>query len=148
MKTSFNHTAKYGDIEEKSKSPHEASTHTHDQNQGQPTFKRQVLHILSQNPLQTYKAMQQHFTPLRLPINEIFNTIKDQPWIRHPRPFQYDPSLFKAEEYCSYATRNVRPPTTGPSRSTYGLLKSTSSLPMQPPHPDSSMLHRPASHNT
>jgi len=34
METSFNHTAKHGDVGEKSKSPHEASAHSRDRNQG------------------------------------------------------------------------------------------------------------------
>jgi len=64
MKTSFNHTAKHGDGRGKSNSPHEASAHAQDRNQGQPAFKRQVLSILSPNPLRTYKPMEQHLTPL------------------------------------------------------------------------------------
>ena len=46
--------------------------------------------------------MIEQFTPFRLPINEIFNTIKNKPWVRSPRPIQYDLSLFGVEKYCSY----------------------------------------------
>jgi len=43
-----------------------------------------------------------YFTPLKLPINEIFNTIKDQPQVRRLRLIMYDLILSGAEEYCSY----------------------------------------------
>ena len=55
--------------------------------------------ILSASPLRAYKSIEQ-FTLLRLSINEVFNTIKDQPWIRRPTPIQYDHSHPRAEEYC------------------------------------------------
>jgi len=42
------------------------------------------------------------FSRWRLPINEVFNAIKDQPWVKHPKPFQYNHTLSGAEEYCSY----------------------------------------------
>jgi len=56
------------------KSPHEAFTYAQDWNRWQPAYKRQALLILSPSPLQAYKPIEQ-FTPLRLPINEIFNII-------------------------------------------------------------------------
>jgi len=99
MKISSNHSAKTGDHGGKSKSPHEASTHVEDQNWGQHVYKRQALPILSASPLRAYKSIEQ-FTLLRLSINEVFNAIKDQPWIRRPRPIQYDHSHPRAEEYC------------------------------------------------
>ena len=37
-----------------------------------------------------------------LPINEIFNAIKDQLWVRRPRPIHYNPKLPRVEEYCSF----------------------------------------------
>ena len=43
-----------------------------------------------------------HLTPLRLSISEVFNVIKEYPWVRRPRPIQYNPSLSGTEEYCSY----------------------------------------------
>ena len=85
MKASSNRCAKPDDGEVKSKSPHEAFDHIHDQFCGQPTHKRQALPILPPNPLLDYRSMEQ-FTSLKLPINEVFNTIKDQPWVRRPRP--------------------------------------------------------------
>jgi len=39
---------------------------------------------------------------LRLHINEVFNIIKDQPWVWYLRSIQYYPSLLSAKEYCSY----------------------------------------------
>jgi len=51
MKTSFDHIKKHGDVRGKSKSPYEASAHYQDQNQGQPTFKKQALPILLLNSL-------------------------------------------------------------------------------------------------
>ena len=101
MKTSSNHSAKRGDDGGKSKSPHEASAHVQDQNREQSAYKIQALSIFSPSLLQAYKMIEQ-FTPLRLPINEVFNTVKDQPWVKRLRPIQYDPSLPGIEEYCSY----------------------------------------------
>ena len=101
MKTSFSHTTKHGDIEEKSKPPHEAFAHSQDRNQGQPVFKKQSLPILPPNPFRIYNLME-HFTSLTLPINEVFNTFKDQLCVRRSRPIRYDPSLLGAKEYCSY----------------------------------------------
>jgi len=78
--------------EESRKSPHEASTHSQDQNQGQPAF--EVLSILPPNPLQSYNPMEQHFTLLKLPINEVFHTFKDQPWVR-PKTNRYNPHFIE-----------------------------------------------------
>jgi len=52
--------------------------------------------------------MEEYFTPLRFLINEVFNAIKDQPWIRHPRPLQHNPTLPEEEECCSYHDSNGR----------------------------------------
>ena len=46
--------------------------------------------------------MEQDFTLLNLPINEVFNTFKDQSWVRRPRLIRYDPLLPGVEKYCSY----------------------------------------------
>jgi len=45
---------------------------------------------------------EQHFTPLMLPINEVFSAIKDQPRVRRPKPIQHDIVLLRAKDYCSY----------------------------------------------
>jgi len=103
MYTSFNHTAKHGDIRVTLKSPHEASAHTQDRNRGQPAFKRQALLILSPSPLRAFRT-EEYFTPFRLSINEIFNTIKDQSWVRRPKPIRYDPTLPKAENIAPTVT--------------------------------------------
>ena len=78
MKRSSNHSTKPDDHREKSKFLHEASVHAQDRNRGKPAYKRQALQILTPSLLRAYKVIEQ-FTPLRLPINEVFNTIKDQP---------------------------------------------------------------------
>ena len=52
--------------------------------------------------------MDQHFTLLRVPISEIFNNIKDQPWVKRSGSIRYDPSLPKAEEYYSYNCKGHR----------------------------------------
>jgi len=44
----------------------------------------------------------EHFTPLKLPINELFNTFKDPPWVKRSKSIQHNPSLPGSEEYCSY----------------------------------------------
>ena len=62
---------------------------------------REALPILSASPLQAYKLIE-HFSLLWLPINEVFNTIKDQSWVMRLKPIQNDHTLPKAEEYCSY----------------------------------------------
>jgi len=78
MKTFVNYSAKRGDDGGKSMSLHKAYTHAQVQNWGQPAYKRQALSIFSPSLLRAYKLIEQ-FTPLWLPINEVFNTIKDQP---------------------------------------------------------------------
>ena len=88
MKTSANHSVKHDDNRGKSKSPHEASAHAQDRNEGQPAYKRQTLQVLSPSSLQAYKPIE-IFTPLKLCINEVFNTIKDQPWVKRSGPIQY-----------------------------------------------------------
>jgi len=78
-----------------------------------------VLQILSPSPLGAYKPIEQ-FTPLRLLINEAFNTINDQLWVRRPRPIQYDPSAPRVEEYCSTMTvKGTRPSIVGAFESTW-----------------------------
>jgi len=79
----------------------ETLTHASNQNRGQPTFKKQVFLILSPSPLLVFRT-EQHFASLRFPINEVFSATKDQPWVRRPKLIQYDPALFRAEDYCSY----------------------------------------------
>ena len=44
--------------------------------------------------------MEEHFTLLRFSINEVFNAIKDQQWVKRSKPIQYDSTLLGAEEYC------------------------------------------------
>jgi len=46
--------------------------------------------------------MEEHYTPLRLPSYEVFNAIKNQLWVKCPRPIQYNLALPVAEEYCSF----------------------------------------------
>ena len=85
MKTSFNYIAKHNDVGGKSNSPHEVSANSQDCNRGQLAFKRQAVPVLPPNSFRTYNVREQHFTMLRLHINEVFNTFKDQPWVRRPR---------------------------------------------------------------
>jgi len=49
--------------------------------------------------------MGQYFTSLRLSINEVFNAIKDQQWVRPSKPIQYNLTLPRTEEYCSFHDR-------------------------------------------
>ena len=76
MKSSINHPAKCDDDKEKSKSQYETTIRPRNLNRGQPAYKKHALSILSLNPLRAFKPTE-HFTPLRLPINEVFNAIKD-----------------------------------------------------------------------
>jgi len=101
MKSSVNQSLKDNNDREKSKSRHKTPMHASNQNWGQPTYKRQAFQVLSLNSPQTLK-MEQHFTALRLPINEVYNAIKDERWVRHPTLIQYDPIIPEVQEYCSY----------------------------------------------
>jgi len=101
MKATSNHSAKLSDGGRKSKSTYETPGHAQDLHWGQPPYKKQVLLILPPNPLRSYKSMER-FTPLRLPINEVFNIFINQPWVRRPKPIQQNPPLLGSEEYCSY----------------------------------------------
>ena len=89
MKSSAYHTAKYYDGE-KFKPQYEATTRARNPNQGQPAYKRQTLPILSPSPFYNFKT-KEHFTPLKLTINMVFNAIKDQLWVRRPKLIQYFP---------------------------------------------------------
>ena len=42
------------------------------------------------------------FTPLKLPIKEVFQAIKNEPWVKRLSPIQSDPSRPGAKEYCSF----------------------------------------------
>jgi len=101
MKSSVNQPLKCGNYGEKLKSQYEAPINASNPNRGQPAYKRHVFLVFSLNSVQAFK-MKEHLRPLRLPINEIFNTIKDQAWIKRPKSIQYNPTLSGAEEYCSY----------------------------------------------
>ena len=64
---------------------------------------------------------------LKLLINEVFNTFKDQLWVRCLRKTRYDPSLSEQKNIAPTVTaRNTRP-SIGPSRPEeliqWGLLK-------------------------
>jgi len=66
----------------------------------------------------------EHFTPLKLSINNIFNTINDQPWVRRPRPIQHNPSFSRSEEYYSYHDcKWHQAVTVGPSEGPGGALQ-------------------------
>ena len=40
--------------------------------------------------------------PAEAPINDIFNAIKDQPWVRRPKLNQHDLTLLRVGEYYSF----------------------------------------------
>ena len=46
--------------------------------------------------------MEEPFTPLGLYINEVFNAIKNQSWIKRLKSIQYNPTLPEVEENYSY----------------------------------------------
>ena len=85
MKASSDHPVKPSDGGEMSKSPYEAPNRPPDRHRGQLAHKRQALSIASPDSLRDDRLMER-FTPLKLSIDEIYNTIKDQPWVRRPRP--------------------------------------------------------------
>ena len=47
-------------------------------------------------------SLQRQNNTLRLPINDVFSAIKDQPWVRGPKPIQHDSALSEVEDYYSY----------------------------------------------
>jgi len=133
MKASSNRWAKPGDGEAKSKSLHEAFDHIQDRFWGQSTHKRQAFPILPPNPLWDYRSME-HFTLLKLLINEVFNTIKDDRDQSNTIPH----FLGRRNIVSSTIAKGTKSYTIGPfegiwrrlSSSTYS--NSTSSLPKQP----------------
>ena len=46
----------------------------------------------SPSPLRTFRA-EQHFTLLSLPMNEVYNAIKNQSWVRRLKPIRHDPTI-------------------------------------------------------
>ena len=101
MKTSSKHFAKPDNHEGKSKSPYEASVHAQDRNWGQPAKKRSAPDPLAE-PAPSLQADRAIHSTQALYHIEVFNTIKDQLWVRRLRRIQYDPSHPEIEEYCSY----------------------------------------------
>jgi len=55
----------------------------------------------SYNMFHAYGA-EEFFTPLKLPIEEVFQAIKDEPWVKRPSPIQNDPSRLGSKEQCSF----------------------------------------------
>ena len=85
---------------------------------GKPPYK-ELVPILSTISLQGDRSTE-CFTPLKLTINEIFSTIKDQPWIRRLKLLQHNPMLPESKEYCSYhEARNIKPSITRPTECTW-----------------------------
>jgi len=80
MKPSSSQLAKPDNVVGKSKSTHEVSDHAPDRSREQAPYKKHALSILPPNPIQNYRSIE-HFTPLKLPINEVFKIIKNQPWV-------------------------------------------------------------------
>ena len=77
MKASVNRSLKH-DNNEKMNSQGKTLTHAGNQNRDQPAFQEAgIPDSLSESTPRPFRI--EHFTPLRLLINEVFNTIKDQP---------------------------------------------------------------------
>ena len=91
-------STKHCDDGEKSKPQYEVTAGTRNLNRGHLAYKKQALPVLSLNSLQAFKLIE-HFVPFKLPINAVFNAIKDQPWVRRPRTIQYKLALPGVEEY-------------------------------------------------
>jgi len=87
MKASSNPSTKPSEDGMKSKFVRKAPDYVLDQYKGQPPYKKQALSIMPSSPIQSYRSAER-FTPLRLTIDEVFNTFKDQPWVRRPKPIQ------------------------------------------------------------
>jgi len=85
MKAPSNPSARHSEDKTKSKSACEAPDHAPDQHRGQPPYKKQALPIMPSSSIRSYISAER-FIPLKLPIDEVFNTFKDQPWVRRPKP--------------------------------------------------------------
>ena len=82
----------------------QAPDYVPNRHRGQHSYKKQALSIMPLSPIQGYRSAD-HFTPLILLIDEVFNTFKDQSCVRRPKPIQPNPSLIGSEEYCSFYDR-------------------------------------------
>jgi len=72
-------------------------------------------------PIRAY-WVDDNFIPLKLPIQDVFEAIKGQPWVKHPKVKQNDPARLGTKDYCSFHDNKV----TGPLNT--GLFVSTSKL--------------------
>jgi len=80
------------------------------------------------SPIQDYRSAER-FTPLKLSINEVFNTFKDQPWVRHSKLIQPNPSLIGSEEYYSFHDyKGHKLDIAGPSKDIWKSSSSKASL--------------------
>jgi len=100
MKASSNPSTKPSEDEAISKSAREAPDYVSNRHRGLPPYKKQTLSIMPSRTIQGYRSAE-CFTPLKLPIDEVFNTFKDQPKVRCLKPIQPNPSLI-GSEYCSF----------------------------------------------
>ena len=54
-----------------------------------------------QSPLQAYQV-DDNFTPLKFSIQDVFETIKGQRWVKHPKPKSHDSPRLEMKDYCSF----------------------------------------------
>ena len=100
MKSSTNPSFNCSDDEAKPKTQHKEPS-ANNSGCGQGAFKKRSFPHPQQSPLRAYRV-DKSFTPLKLPIQDVFEAIKGQPWVKHPEAKQHDPARPEAKNYCSF----------------------------------------------
>ena len=103
MKNSANSSFNRDDGGAKPKPQHGAPS-IDNQGRGQGTFKKQLFSNPQQSAFRAYQV-NDSFTPLKPPIQVVFEAIKSQPWPRRPEPKPHDPSRLGTKDYCSFHDR-------------------------------------------
>jgi len=117
MKYSANSSFNRGDYRAKPKLQHIDSS-AENQGHGQGTFKKRPFSNPQQRLFRTYRV-NNNFTLLKLPIQDVFEVIKGQLWMRRPKPKPHNPSYFRTKDYCSFTTtRDIGLPNVNLSAST------------------------------
>jgi len=100
MKSSANPSFNRSDDGVKTKSQHEDPS-VDNQGHGQGAFKKRPFLQPQQSTLRAYRV-DDSFTLLKLPIQDIFEAIKGQPWVKHPEAKPHDPARPGAKDYYSF----------------------------------------------
>jgi len=100
MKSYANQSFNRGDDRAKLK-PQHGDPYVDNQGRERGAFRKQPFRDHQQSPLRTYRV-DDNFTPLKLPIQDVFEAIKGQPWVKHQEAKSHDPTRPKAKDYFSF----------------------------------------------